>query len=160
MSGKVSNKRGKDPFCDPDNIMKQAYYETKYTYVLYNLYPVIKGHTLIIPKRHVSDLESLTRPEAVDMIDTIRYVTPKLLKIYKADSSYNLVAQIGPYSGRSQEHLHIHIIPRNKYDMYRDYNDRLYEDLRKYELKRIAIHKIEPEVEKLRKVFKYKLGPR
>jgi len=42
--------------------------------------------------------------------------------------------------------------------MYSDYNDRLYADLRKFELEKLAKHKIEPEVEKLRKIFKYKPG--
>jgi len=145
-----------DPFCNKKSIKAQIYYETKYMNVLYNLYPVVKGHTLIVPKRHVGDLNGLSEKEAVDLIKTIRYVTPKLLRAYNADRSYNLVAQVGPYSGRSIEHLHLHIIPRNKYDMYSDYNDRLYADLRKFELEKLAKHKIEPEVEKLRKIFKYK----
>jgi len=152
----MREKKSKDPFCDPESIATQVYYETKYTYALYNLYPVIKGHTLIIPKRHVRSLNELTDAEAADLMKTIRYVAPKLLKAYNADDSYNLVAQIGQYSGRSIEHLHIHIIPRNKYDMYRDYNDRLYADLRKFELEKLAKHEIEPEVEKLRRIFKYK----
>ncbi|MFP3289415.1 MAG: DUF4931 domain-containing protein [Candidatus Micrarchaeota archaeon] len=149
------NKKN-DPFCDKKSIETQIYYETKYMNVLYNLYPVVRGHTLIVPKRHVKSLNELSEKEAVDLIKTIRYVTPKLLKVYNADSSYNLVAQVGPYSGRSIEHLHIHIIPRNKYDMYSDYTDRLYADLRKFELEKLAKHKVEPEVEKLRKVFNYK----
>jgi diadenosine tetraphosphate (Ap4A) HIT family hydrolase len=155
QDGIMREKKSKDPFCDPESIATQVYYETKHTYALYNLYPVIKGHTLIIPKRHARNLNELTDEEAADLMKTIRYVVPKLLKAYNADDSYNLVAQIGQYSGRSIEHLHIHIIPRNKYDMYRDYNDRLYADLRKFELEKLAKHKIELEVDKLRKIFKY-----
>jgi diadenosine tetraphosphate (Ap4A) HIT family hydrolase len=154
MNSKYKGK--KDPFCDKENIMKQAYYETKHTYVLYDLYPVVKGHSLFIPKRHVTSINELKLEEAVDMIKAIRYVVPKLLKFYHADDSYNLVAQVGPYSGRSQEHLHIHVLPRNKFDIYQDYNDKLYIDLRKFELNKLAIHEISPEVEKLRKLFKYK----
>jgi len=148
--------RKNDPFCNRESIWAVIYYETKYMNVLYNLYPVVKGHTLIVPKRHVKDLNELSEKEAVDLIKTIRYITPKLLRVYNADRSYNLVAQVGPYSGRSIEHLHIHIIPRNKYDMYRDYNDRLYADLRRFELEKLAKHKIETEVERLRRIFKYK----
>jgi len=150
--------RKNDPFCNRESIWAVIYYETKYMNVLYNLYPVVKGHTLIVPKRHVKDLNELSEKEAVDLIKTIRYITPKLLRVYNADRSYNLVAQVGPYSGRSIEHLHIHIIPRNKYDMYRDYNDRLYADLRRFELEKLAKHKIEREVERLRRIFKYKLS--
>jgi len=151
----MKERKSKDPFCDPKNIALQIYYETKYTYILYNLYPVVKGHTLIVPKRHVENINELTDAEAVDLIKAMRYVIPKLLKIYKADDSYNIVAQIGKYSGRSIKHLHIHIIPRNRYDIYSDYNDKLYKDLRKFELKNIASHVIQPEVKKLRRIFKY-----
>ncbi len=146
----------KDPFCDANNILEQAYYKTKFTYALYNVYPVVRGHTLIIPRRHASDIVELTDDEANDMMSTIRRIVPTLLRVYRADSSYNIVSQIGPYSGRTVDHLHIHIIPRNKFDMYSDYNDRLYKDLRKYELKNIATHAIEPEVRRLRKIFDYK----
>ena len=149
-------KKRLDPFCDPKKIGEQAYYESKYTYAIYDLFPVVKGHTLIVPKRHVSGIAELTDAEAVDLIMTIKHVVPKLLKIYRADDSYNIVAQIGPYSGRTVNHMHIHIIPRNKYDMYSEYNDKLYKDLRKYELDGIAMHAIAPEIERLRKIFKYK----
>ncbi|MGC9204850.1 MAG: HIT domain-containing protein [Candidatus Micrarchaeia archaeon] len=152
----AKEKNNIDIFCNKENLRKQVYYEAKYTYALYNLYPVVKGHTLFIPKRHVTSINELKLEEAVDMIKAIRYVVPKLLKFYHADDSYNLVAQVGPYSGRSQEHLHIHVVPRNKFDIYQDYNDKLYIDLRKFELNELAMHEISPEVEKLRKVFKYK----
>jgi len=146
----------RDPFCNKEQIIKQAYYESRHTYVLYNLYPVVKGHSLIVPKRHVTDLMQLTDKEAEDLLKTMRHVIPVLLKAYKCESSYNIVAQIGEYSGRSVEHLHIHIIPRNKFDVYQDYNDKLYADLRKYELRHLAMHEIRNEVAKLRKLFHYK----
>ena len=151
----MKEKKSKDPFCDPKSMASESYYETKYTYVVYNLYPVVKGHTLIVPKRHVENINELTDAEAVDLIKTIRYVIPKLLKTYKVYDSYNLIAQIGDSSGRTIKHLHIHIIPRKGSDVYINNDDKLYKDLRKFELENIASHVIQPEIEKLRRVFKY-----
>lgn len=52
------------PFCNRDNI----FIESEYCIAFYDEFPVSKGHTLIIPKRHVPYFQDLTIEERIDMI--------------------------------------------------------------------------------------------
>ncbi len=145
-----------DPFCDKRHIINQVYYESKHTYVAYNLYPVVKGHSLIIPKRHVTDIIELKKEEVEDILETMKFIIPKLLRNYRSEESYDVVVQVGKYSGRSIDHLHIHIIPRSSSDKYQKNTNRIYSDMRRYELKHITTHEVDKEVKRLRSIFHYK----
>ena len=48
-------------FCKIDN--KNIIYEYDYTYVSYDSYPVSMFHSLIIPKRHISNFFNLNEKE-------------------------------------------------------------------------------------------------
>ncbi|MDO8266172.1 MAG: HIT domain-containing protein [Candidatus Saccharibacteria bacterium] len=43
---------------------------TKFTFI-YDIFPVVPGHTLIIPNRHVSEYLGLTKPERNELNDAI-----------------------------------------------------------------------------------------
>ncbi|MCT4631350.1 MAG: HIT family protein [Firmicutes bacterium] len=51
------------PFCQNLKTIK----ESKLSIAIYDKYPVNKGHTLIIPKRHVSNYFDLTDEEKLDL---------------------------------------------------------------------------------------------
>ncbi len=146
----------KDAFCKKRVINSQVYYKTKYLYVLYNIKPILPGHSLIIPKRHVEFLSELKDEEWLEVIKVIRKVVPVLLKRYNADNSYNLAINVGPYSGRVVNHLHIHIIPRRKDDKYSKNSNRIYAGL--YNDIYIVDKSTDPkeEIKELRKIFKYR----
>ncbi|MGC9099463.1 MAG: HIT family protein [Candidatus Micrarchaeia archaeon] len=146
----------KDAFCQKRIINNQAYYKTKYLYVLYNIKPILPGHSLIIPKRHVEFLHELKDEEWLEVIKVIRKVVPVLLKRYKADNSYNVAINVGPYSGRVVNHLHIHIIPRNKNDKYSKNSNRIYAGLYGDIYTVDKSTDPEKEIKELRKIFKYR----
>ncbi len=151
----------KDVFCSPE-IYRQVYYESKHFIVAYSYFPILPGHSLIIPKRHMGDISEMTAEEAEDMFAVLKKVVPVLLKIYKAsDNSYNVAAQIGKYSGRTVPHLHFHIIPRRKGDrFYKDSNE-LYDKLagEKARLTKaestLHFKLVSKEVSRLRRIFRY-----
>ncbi|WP_245712434.1 HIT family protein [Anaerobacillus alkalilacustris] len=47
------------PFCQPENIVL----ENDLAFVIFDIFPVNKGHMLIIPKRHISDFFDTTIEE-------------------------------------------------------------------------------------------------
>lgn len=71
-----------------------------------DLYPVMKGHVLLIPKKHVEWMQD----EADEQIGKIFIVTKQLMKKIKSNLSCDFV-QIGVV-GEAVKHFHIHLIPR------------------------------------------------
>ena len=109
---------GTDIFCG-SAIREGVFYKTKYTMAVCDLMPVVYGHTIIIPIRHVLDMDELSEKETADLFSTIKKVKAVILKLYSDRSrSYDLTAQVGEFSGMSVRHLHFHIIPRTKEDEY------------------------------------------
>lgn len=101
------------PFCILDE--ERVIFKNKSSYALLDIFPVSKGHTLIIPKRHILNLDELTNDEVVDFFETIIKVKKALDKILKPDG-FNIGINLGETSGQTIEHIHIHLIPRYKKD--------------------------------------------
>jgi len=103
------------PFCN-ENILNSCFYETKNFRALYNVAPVLPGHTLVIPRWHVTSLLLLSKDELTDFIEVSRKITGFLLKVFQTDA-YDWSVQEKPEAGQSIEHLHMHIVPRTKDDL-------------------------------------------
>ena len=121
----------RDAFCNPEMIAKHAFYISKHVYAIYNYMPLVRGHIVVIPKRHVEYFHEMSEDETKDMLHAVKAITKKLGDIYGIKPlSYDIISQAGPYSGRTVKHLHIHIIPRKKGDMFAaDGSSRSYDDL-------------------------------
>ena len=74
-------------------------------------YPVSKGHTLIIPRRHVASFFETTDEERQAMLKLLDEVKAALDKELKPDG-YNIGINGGAAAGQTVMHLHIHLIPR------------------------------------------------
>lgn len=81
------------------------------TFVLMNLYPYNNGHLLIMPKRHVADIEDLTGEEMSELF----LMTQKMVKVLRVfnPQGFNVGANIGRAAGAGVPgHFHIHVVPR------------------------------------------------
>jgi len=74
-------------------------------------HPVSQGHTLVVPRRHVSSVFDLSATEYSDLWNLVRTVKQAI----KADG-FNLGVNDGPVAGQTVEHAHVHLIPRRKGD--------------------------------------------
>ncbi len=100
-------------FC---NLSKEKIYvENEFALAFFDEFPVNKGHTIIIPKRHVSSFFDLTKQEHDAVLELLQICKKKLEKLY-APNGYNIGVNIGEYAGQSIFHVHIHLIPRYKGD--------------------------------------------
>jgi diadenosine tetraphosphate (Ap4A) HIT family hydrolase len=79
-------------------------------------YPASPGHSVVIPKRHVSSFFDLTPDEVSACMELIREERKLLDKEFSPDG-YNIGVNIGQAAGQSIMHVHIHIIPRYKGDV-------------------------------------------
>ena len=74
-------------------------------------YPVSKGHTLIIPRRHVASFFETTEEERRAMLKLLDEMKAMLDREHKPDG-YNIGINNGAAAGQTVMHLHLHLIPR------------------------------------------------
>ena len=98
---------GLEKAIDKDRII---YQDSTWIAILDN-YPVSKGHTLLIPKRHCETYFDLNFIELESISVTIGVVKRLLDTKYKPDG-YNIGINCGEAAGQTVMHCHIHIIPR------------------------------------------------
>jgi ATP adenylyltransferase len=90
---------------------------TKFSFAVLNIYPFNGGHVLVLPLRHVDDLDKLTAEEMEDMMALVVKVKARLKKALKPDG-FNIGLNLGHAAGAGiPQHMHIHIVPRWKGDM-------------------------------------------
>ena len=81
-------------------------------YAVLNLHPYNPGHLMVLPYRHVAELEDLDDEEAAEFTS----VTQQAIRTIKRASSphgFNVGLNLGGVAGGSlSEHLHQHVVPR------------------------------------------------
>lgn len=97
------------PFCNIDPTTLAV--DSPLAYARMDIFPVSKGHVLILPKRHVESFFDLTADERKAMFQIVEVCKSLLDYIYHPDG-YNLVVNIGKAAGQSIPHAQLHLIPR------------------------------------------------
>jgi histidine triad (HIT) family protein len=86
-------------------------YENDYVIALLDIHPCSKGHAVIIPKKHIADLNEVSAEE-------MSAISAGVLNVYKLVSekikpdAMNIGINNGKAAGQAVSHLHWHIIPR------------------------------------------------
>ena len=81
-------------------------------YAVLNLHPYNPGHLMVVPYRHVAELEDLTPEEGVELM-TFTQAAVKAMKQVAAPHAFNVGLNLGTVAGGSlAEHLHQHVVPR------------------------------------------------
>lgn len=100
------------PFCK----LRDVEHSTEYFNIIYDKFPVSKGHLLVISKRHIAsyfDLCGAEKNELVYIIDTLqKYLIDKY-----HPNGFNIGFNDGECAGQTINHFHLHIIPRYNGDM-------------------------------------------
>jgi diadenosine tetraphosphate (Ap4A) HIT family hydrolase len=74
-------------------------------------YPLSKGHTLVIPKRHVGSFFGTTHNERTELLTLLDWCRTDLMGHHKP-AGFNIGINDGKAAGQTVMHLHIHLIPR------------------------------------------------
>jgi diadenosine tetraphosphate (Ap4A) HIT family hydrolase len=74
-------------------------------------FPVSPGHTLIIPRRHVSDLFELSPAEFAAIQELLFRIRSRLAAEHRPDG-FNIGVNVGAAAGQTVPHAHVHLIPR------------------------------------------------
>ena len=81
-------------------------------FAILNAYPYASGHLMVMPTRHVADLEAMSVEEASAVWEGLRDAVVALKTAYRPDG-VNIGANLGRSAGAGVPgHLHMHAVPR------------------------------------------------
>ena len=118
-------------FCEiiKGNIPSRKVYEDDDILAILDIAQTTYGHTLVMPKKHVQDINSANPETLQKLIVKVQELSEMICKNLKADG-HNILVNTNEVSGQTVHHLHFHIIPRysvndsvkiefseNKYDL-------------------------------------------
>jgi histidine triad (HIT) family protein len=94
-------------------------YEDDHVLAFMDIFPLTKGHTLLIPKKHHENVFDMTSEDASHLFS----VAPKIAGAINSSfnpAGLNLLNNNGAPAGQSVFHFHLHFIPR--YDQTDGFN--------------------------------------
>ena len=113
--GLVSEKM-ECPFC-LDLKDERIILANDYSYAILDKFPVTKGHTLVIPKRHFQDYFEITEKELIAINNLLTIRKKQLTESDKTIAGFNIGINSGNVAGQTIEHCHVHLIPRRSGDI-------------------------------------------
>ena len=94
-------------------ISAKILYEDDYSISFLDAFPISKGHTLVIPKKHFSQIQDMPLEINQKLFDTVHKMISKTDLIKGATL---VLIHNGKGSGQEIMHTHIHLIPRGPND--------------------------------------------
>lgn len=84
-------------------------FENERIIAIKDIHPAAPIHILIIPKKEIPDLQSLT-PEDLPLVQEIVTVAQTLAERYEITDGYRLITNNGSRAGQIIFHLHFHLL--------------------------------------------------
>ena len=116
-------------------------YEDEDVYAFLDIAPVNYGHTLVVSRKHFTNMEEIPENELCQLIKAVKKVG-KALKDGLGVAGYNIGENNDPVAGQIIPHIHFHVMPRRADDGLRLWPQGKYEE-----------GKAEKIAEKIRKVL-------
>jgi diadenosine tetraphosphate (Ap4A) HIT family hydrolase len=113
-SVKVVMDQDKCPFCSLDK--SRICVENDVAVAFLDAFPITEGHTLVIPKRHVTSVFDLPDGEQMALWNLVALVRGKLVAELKPDG-FTIGLNDGTAAGQTVMHSHVHVIPRRMGDV-------------------------------------------
>lgn len=103
------------PFCAmSDHALEESLvvHRGKTCFTVLNLHPYNPGHLMVLPHRHVAELEDLTDDEVTELMTTTQQAVRALRRV-SGPHAFNIGLNLGGVAGGSlSQHLHQHVVPR------------------------------------------------
>ncbi len=103
------------PFCNAA-IQNAVFAASDNFYAVYNISPILPGHSMVIPKSHIPALLEMDDQLLAEMMTFSKKIT-RFLNEYFQTTGFDWSLQEGEEAGQSIRHVHLHIIPRRTNDM-------------------------------------------
>lgn len=112
------NKKNRCVFCkilkenaekDSKNLIIKRF---QHCFAVLNKFPYNNGHMMVVPNRHIAQLDHLTNKETTDLHQATLIIL-KILKKTLKPHGFNIGINLGKFAGAGiEKHLHTHIVPR------------------------------------------------
>ncbi|HIY58166.1 MAG TPA: HIT family protein [Candidatus Tetragenococcus pullicola] len=101
-------------FCKIINqeIPSHKVYEDEKVYAFLDMTQVTKGHTLVVPKKHVHDIFDYDEQLATDVFTRIPKIAKALEAAFPKMQGLNIINNNKEIAYQSVFHSHVHLIPR------------------------------------------------
>ena len=96
-------------------IPSRKIYEDSDLIAIMDLNPTSKGHSLIIPKEHCTNIYDIDEDIAAKVMKTAKKLATKMTVALNCDG-FNLLQNNGETAGQTMFHFHMHLIPRKAGD--------------------------------------------
>ena len=96
-------------------IPSRKIYEDSDLIAIMDLNPTSKGHSLIIPKEHCTNIYDIDEDIAAKVMKTAKKLATKMTVALNCDG-FNLLQNNGETAGQTMFHFHMHLIPRYEGD--------------------------------------------
>lgn len=84
----------------------------KEAFIILNTFPYNNGHLMVVPHRHLAELEELSQEELSELTSLVMKGVAGLKQALNPDG-FNIGLNLGKAAGAGIEgHLHVHIVPR------------------------------------------------
>ena len=90
-------------------IPSKKVYEDEYTYAFEDLDPKAPTHVLIVPKKHIRGLKEASAEDA-EIVGRCHLAAAHIARQRGIEDGYRTVLNVGPKSGQSVFHLHVHLL--------------------------------------------------
>jgi len=115
-------------FCDPGVLSgggvrraDESVVENEHYVWIINSFPKFEGHTMVVPKRHVTALGE-EEPDEIAAREEIIVLASRTLQELYPGAGVEVFLQTGPGSESSIEHLHWHVVPAQQDDHLRGFD--------------------------------------
>ncbi|MBL8030103.1 MAG: HIT domain-containing protein [Candidatus Doudnabacteria bacterium] len=105
----------KCPFCNLGEMQGRVIFKNDLVFVIPTNIPIVPGHVLVCPLRHVQKIEELTPEEHKALFLAAEKIKQALENVFQAEG-YNFAWNEGGVAGQSVPHFHLHILPRKAGD--------------------------------------------
>ena len=102
-------------FCNNQELEQRIILKDNYAFVLPTNIPIVPGHVLICPIRHVESFDALNSEEEEHIFQILNKLKLSLIKTFGA-TGFNYAWNEGSLAGQNISHFHLHVLPRKEGD--------------------------------------------
>lgn len=91
------------------DIPSNKIYEDELVYAFHDIAPQAPVHFLVIPKKHITTLNDLTKADR-ELAGHILYTAQRLANELGCDAGYRVVMNCNEHGGQTVYHIHLHVL--------------------------------------------------
>lgn len=105
-------------FCDivAGRLSAVTLYEDDKVMAFMDIFPLRRGHVLVIPRQHHRQLHELDSELRAHLLDTATRITQAIYRSALAPAAVHYNVNDGPAAHQTVPHVHLHILPRYRGD--------------------------------------------